>query len=404
VGVAEAGVITAAEAAQAARSLAPFLPSSLVSAFDSSFIRSGELYDEFIVRLALHILRQTGLANAAREPGTTTEMVTRAGFDPGRAAVPVDWILRRLAARGILEQLEVPGAPRRFHARDPLPALDPSVIRDEQLREDRSWLPAYVLAETVAQDYPAFLRGERTGEALLFSPARLRLWLEFFSNDNGLYAVNNRVGAVAAGEWLPPGRATILEVGGGLGSGALALLDHLQATGRDKDIVDYRFTDVVPVFLRRGQQAVETRFPGVAATFTTLDMNRPLREQGVQPATCSLVYAVNTIHVARDLAFTLRELRDALVPGGTLAMSECVRLVPGQALYPEFIFNLLESFRSPVLHETYRPNGGFLTLDQWRDALLAAGFVDIRVIPDLAALRNAFPKLCTAAAAIGATR
>ena len=54
-----------------------------------------------------------------------------------------------------------------------------------------------MLAETAAQDYPAFLRGERTGEEILFSPARLRLWVEFFSNDNSYYAVNNAVGAVA---------------------------------------------------------------------------------------------------------------------------------------------------------------------------------------------------------------
>ena len=68
---------------------------------------------------------------------------------------------------------------------------------EEQRRQDASWQPSYVLAETVAQDYPVFLRGERTGEEMLFSPSRLRLWVNYFSNDNGLYAVNNLVGAGA---------------------------------------------------------------------------------------------------------------------------------------------------------------------------------------------------------------
>ena len=52
----------------------------------------------------------------------------------------------------------------------PLPQLDPIAIREEQLRHDSSCRPAYVLAETVAREYPAFLRGEVIGEDVLFVP------------------------------------------------------------------------------------------------------------------------------------------------------------------------------------------------------------------------------------------
>jgi hypothetical protein len=83
-------------------------------------------------------------------------------------------------------------------------------------------MPSYVLAETVAQDYPAFLRGDVVGEEVLFSPGRLRLWVDYFSNQNGLYAVNNRIGAAAVEQWLPLGGAVVVELGGGLGSGAIA--------------------------------------------------------------------------------------------------------------------------------------------------------------------------------------
>ena len=87
-----------------------------------------------------------------------------------------------------------------------------------QQAEDPAWLPSYALAETVAQDYPAFLRGQRAGEDVLFSPARLRLWVEFFSNANTLYAVNNTVGAVAVGKDFyassMPLTASIVAVGG----------------------------------------------------------------------------------------------------------------------------------------------------------------------------------------------
>jgi SAM-dependent methyltransferase len=260
-----------------------------------------------------------------------------------------------------------------------------------------------VLAETVAQDYPVFLRGERTGEEVLFSPSRLRLWVNFFSNDNGLYVVNNLVGAAAVVDLMPSGPASVMELGGGLGSGAAALLDELGRAGRWSDIREYRFTELIPFFMRRGQQALETRFPDTPfLKFSGLDMNLPFGGQGIAPGSVSVVYAVNTLHVARDLDFTLREIFNALAPGGRLVVSECIRTAPAQAIYIEFIFNLMETFRSPVLHPSYRPNGGFLAPEEWQGAMEAAGFVDVRMLPDIPSLRARFPHFQVGA--VGATR
>jgi SAM-dependent methyltransferase len=395
-----AGVITPAEAVEAARALARELPPSLAPAFGPSFIRSCQLYDEFVNRLALRVFRASGLEAAACEPGTAEQMAARAGLAPARALLPIDWMLRRLTGRGILAVSAEPG---QFRLRGAVPDLDPEPMLDAQRREDPSWLPSYVLAETVARDYPAFLRGERSGEEVLFSPARLRLWVEFFSNDNSFYAVNNLVGAVAVAEGLPPRATTALELGGGLGSAAAALLQRLRAAGRWAAISEYRFTEIVPAFLRRGQHVLETRFPDATfLRFAALDMNLPFPEQGAGPESLSLVYAVNTLHVARDLDFTLREILGALTPGGRLVIAECVRHSAAQTVAVEFIFNLMQTFRSPILHPIHRPNGGFLTPGQWRAALEAAGFIDVEVVPDLAREAVRFPAFCVAA--IRATR
>jgi SAM-dependent methyltransferase len=378
------------------------LPAALAPLFDGAFIQSCILYDEFISRLALTVVRAAGLEPPLRESGSAAEIAARAKLDTRAAVVPLDWLLRQLAARRVLA-VETTGGVRRFRLPGALPTLDPAAVRDEQARHDPSWLPSYVLAETVAGDYPAFLRGEASGEAILFSPARLRLWVEYFSNRNGLYAVNNRVGAIAVDEWLPRRPATILELGGGLGSAALALLERLGASGRLGAIREYRFTEIVPAFLRRGRQVLERQCPGVSGlTFGHLDINARFDGQGVAPGSVALVYAVNTLHVAHDLAVTLNEIVRALEPGGRLIVSECVRPHPDQAVYAEFIFNLVETFRSPRLQPEWRPNGGFLTPEQWTAALTAAGFRNVQWLPDIAALRADFPAFYVAA--IGATR
>src|SRR2546422_7547523 len=368
------GMLGVAEADEMARRLAEVLPPRIRSPFTAAFVRSSTLYDEYIDRLVLAVFRGAGLAAAARQAGTAEEIVARAGLEPGRARMPVEWILRRVGRRGILEQTDGAGA-ARFRLRGGVPELDPVAIREQQRRLDPSWLPSYVLAETVAGDYRAFLRGERTGEEILFSPTRLRLWVDFFSNDNGLYAVNNSVGAGAVEEWMPPAPVTVVELGGGLGSGATAVLEALRRAGRWPEIREYLFSELVPAFLRRGQNTLQTRFPDASfLRFASLGMNRPFGDQGVAPGSVSLVYAVNTLHVARDLDFTLREIFEALGPGGRVVVSECVRTTPAHAIYVEFIFNLIETFRAPVLNPRYRPSAGFLTPEQWQGAMHAAGF------------------------------
>ena len=131
-------------------------------------------------------------------------------------------------------------------------------------------------------------------------------------------------------------------------------------------------------------------------------MNRPFAEQGVAAASVSVVYAVNTVHVAHDLAFTLGEIHRALAPRGQLIFSECIRPRPGDTPYPEFVFNLLETFRAPRLHARYRPHGGFLTPEQWNDALVTEGFTDVKVMPDIDRVREVVPSFYVAC--FGATR
>jgi SAM-dependent methyltransferase len=126
-------------------------------------------------------------------------------------------------------------------------------------------------------------------------------------------------------------------------------------------------------------------------------MNRAFAEQGIPPGSVSVVYAVNTLHVAHDLDATLSEVFRALEPGGCLIASECVRPLPLQPIDAEFVFNLTATFRSPRLHPSHRPSGGFLTPEQWRGAMETSGFTDVRLKPDVERVRDQVPDFTVAA-------
>jgi len=375
---------------------AALLPRELLSLFDDAFVRSCQLIEEYVARLALGAFRATGLERALGEPATVDEVVVRAGLVPAIARVPVAWLARTLAARAWIES-DRAGGDARYRIARPLPALDPNEILAEQEAVDARCLPSYRIAALAAECYPAVLRGEVSGEQALFGAEGIVAWSKYFSNANPLYATSNAIAAMAAERALPSGGGAILELGGGLGSGAEALLERLAAAGRAADASSYRLTDVSPLFLKRAQRSLATRFPAQPLEFAALDIDQPFAASGVVQGSCALVYAVNVVHVSRDLGATLREIRTVLADDGQLVLGECVRNFPGKPLYVELPFNLLAAFRDPLLVPDWRPNGGFLATAEWARALAANGFADIRIYPDIAAIRDAFPGFVVAA-------
>jgi len=358
---------------------ATLLPAEIASLLDDRFVRSCDLLEEYVTRLTIGIAKDTGI-EAAMAPGISpSEIVARAGLDPEAASAPTGWLLGMLAARGLTA---------------PLPSWDPREIEAEQEAHDPSCLPSYRIAALAARHYPAVLRGEETGERALFAADHMEAWASYFSNDNPAYAISNRIAALPAARALAEAPGAVLELGGGLGSGAEALLLRLREIGRADAVQRYRFTEVSFPFLRRAQRTLSRTFAEAPLELARLDIDRPFSEGGVAPASYALVHAVNVVHVARDLAFTLGEIKKALRPGGKLVAGECVRPFPGRPIYVELVFNLLEAFR--------REGAGFRTPEQWTTALTACGFSDVRIEPDLTRVREAYPSFVVAA--VTATR
>ncbi|MFL6579961.1 MAG: class I SAM-dependent methyltransferase [Burkholderiales bacterium] len=371
------------------------LPPMVVPLFDDVFIASFDLCEEFVARTARAVLKSTGLAEACQHGASVEQALSRAELDARIARVPVAWLLSMLASRGFLSTSRNAKGELLYRVEQSASMLDPDEFLQAQQALDARCLPSYQIVTLAAAQYPAVLRGESSGEQAMFGAEGISAWVKYFSNDNPLYAISNAIGALAARHALADDNIAVLEIGGGLGSGADALIGQLGDGGRE--IAQYRFTEISPLFLKRAQRTLSARHPACPFTFAPLDIDRPFAEQGVKAGTQTLVYGVNVLHVARDLAATLNELKRALAPGGLLVMSECMRPLTGQPLHVEFVFNLLSSFRDATLVPDWRPNGGFLTPEQWRAALSANGFADIQIFPDVASIREAYPSFSVAA-------
>ncbi|HKA36292.1 MAG TPA: class I SAM-dependent methyltransferase [Thermoanaerobaculia bacterium] len=366
------------------------------SLFTPDFVLCCEEFDRFTTGMVLRLVRDLELEDALAAGSTAAQIARAKGFAP-RAEIPLAWFLRKLAAEGFVDRSESESG-AVYRARGPLPPGDPDEAEARARAIDPRSMPPFTVVRAMAEHVAEFLRGEKTGEEILFSPVRLPLWFDYFSNDNLLYQINNRLGAEAVARALPRGApATVVELGGGSGSAALAVAERLSRDAALPRIGRYVFTEIVPTFLRRAERAVKARYPELPVEYRRVDMDRDLEEQGVARGIADIVYAVNTVHVARDLNAALGRIRETLKPGGRAIFSECVRPFEGQPIYVEFVFNFLENFTGVSTDAATRPNHGFLTPGNWRKALEKAGFEKPEILPDVEELARHYDAFFVAA-------
>jgi len=349
--------------------------------------RACELVDAYALHRAIDLCGRLGVAELLRAPRTVDEVMEAARFVPEFRPF-VSWLLSHLAQAELLESNA-----GRYVLREALPPTRLVEIRAAGLSTDPEYEPAYALLGEAAAACPRIASGTTTGERALLS--KLRLWAAYFSNDNPYYALANRVAAKAAADRLADA-ATVLEVGAGLGSATAALLDELAARG--VRLGAYHATEPVPFFQRRAERMLGDAHPEARITFCSLDVNRSWTEQGVRPGSLQVVWGVNVFHLARDLDAVLREARAALAPGGWLVVGEGLRPHPDVTVGAEMPFRLLASFNEVRLDAERRPTAGFLTAEVWRGALAAAGFGDVRLVPDAIAVRESYSGFIAAAA------
>lgn len=358
---------------------APLREEGLDGFFTGRFLSAAEAFDELVNAAGWQILEAIGrLPEAGGVPEAEAGDVASL---PPPARPAYRYLLDKLVAAGLLVREN--GRLRR--AGSPPPPVSSLAAA---LTERESGAAAGVeLARVLVEEAPAFFAGTKTGEEILLAPARLPLWVRYFSNDNVLYAVNNALGAEILLRCLPTA-ASVLEVGGGCGSAAEAALSRIGPR-----LARYRFTEIVPAFARRGERAARAAAsPLTVVEAGRLDMTKPWADQGVPAGSFDAVYSVNCFHVAPDLGFVLGEAKAALKPGGAVVVSECIRpAAAGGPTWVEFVFAFLESFTNVKTDPVLRPTHGFLTPEAWRRSFVAAGFPVVEVVPDVERLARHYP-------------
>ncbi len=376
--------------------LSPLLADYPSGLFSTKFHASCELADRYGLELAIHLVKGLGIAARLDSWRSLDELFGHLKFDK-RFRTALVWLLQRLRVAGLLLASQRDGCPvYRLGGKLRAPQLD--ALRHIGLSIDRDNAATLDLLDAAAAVYPSVAFGEASGEEALFSVASIGLWLRYFSNDNPLYAINNWIAAIAAAKRLAKRpKLCILEIGAGAGSGTEALLKVMTERGLDKCLERYVVTEPNTFFRRRSERELKKRYAAMPVEFASLDIDKPWDEQGVEQGGFHLVYGVNVLHVAQDLAFSLRAAQASLAAGGWMVAGEGMRPFPQQPLWAELMFQILDGFISVSTNTEYRPNPGFLTAEQWQMAFARSEFSHVEVTPDHARIREIYPRFFTGA-------
>jgi SAM-dependent methyltransferase len=364
--------------------------------FSEQLYQSIELMERYSIDLAIDLLRRLDVMGQLDEWRSVDELCDMLSFQP-RFRFALSWILERLVETGCIE-VRVDGNTRSYHLRRAPwePAL--AQLRAIGLAISPANAATLDLLDHVTSLYPAVARGEQSGDQSVIGPQGIGLWLNYFNNDNLTYAVNNWVSAVVAAIRLSTRpRLRILEVGAGSGSASEALLRCFNEQGLLPHMERYLITEPNAFFRRRGQRELAKQYPDLPLEWDALDINSRWDTQGVASGQFDLVYAVNVLHISKDLLFTLNQARSALKGDGWLVIGECLRPNANQPIYPELMFQILESFTEVQTDPEFRPNPGFLTANHWRRAFTRAGFQGVEIAPDIDAICEIYPHFFTGA-------
>ncbi|MFE4539997.1 beta-ketoacyl synthase N-terminal-like domain-containing protein [Streptomyces scopuliridis] len=233
------------------------------------------------------------------------------------------------------------------------------------------------LLDSIAAELPAVFDGRKEPVAVLWpdgddSMLRSRLpdnRLEIYDGGFCLNALQETVRSLHRTWGDRPLR--ILEVGGGHGLFTWQLLEGWQ----DRDNVDYHFTDISTLLVRRA--ATYARAKGIGGVrFSTYDMTHDPVEQGLAAGSFDLIIAYNVIHVAPSVHTALGHLRNLLSPAGALSLVEVTEVTR----WSHLLWGLAPGWWD--FDDEMRSTSIVLDAASWQRALAESGLPEITVAPE----------------------
>ncbi|MEM8721263.1 MAG: SDR family NAD(P)-dependent oxidoreductase [Cyanobacteria bacterium P01_G01_bin.39] len=168
----------------------------------------------------------------------------------------------------------------------------------------------------------------------------------------------------------------IIELGTGVSYATEELLSVLSS-----EQTNYTFADVGNSFLSKAKEKFG-QYPFIKCR--AVDINKPFTEQEYSEGSFDIAIASKSLHIAENINATLKNISSLLAPGGILLIWEKTL----QTLDIDMTWALLmdSSQKEERSKEERSLDNLYLSQEQWQEALLSNGFIEIAAVPKTRAL------------------
>lgn len=313
----------------------------------------------------INALRSLGVFIKPGDTYSVEAVLARGNIKPTYHGLLSRW-LQKLSEAGKLQK-QPDG---RFVSREPLPAIDPTLLLNEarELFVDGLYLPDYM--ERSGKSLVNVLTGQESPLDALF-PGGSHETAEYLYKTMPMVRYFNGIarGIVESFAATRPTSAPIrvLEVGAGTGGTTSSLLPVLP---RGRTV--YYFTDLSEFFFTEAEKRF-SNYPFIH--FSVMDLERNPEEQGYTRHGFDLVVGANVFHATKDLNRALEHAHVLLKPGGLLLLFETTT----QPDWFESSIGLIEGWSR--FEDQWRQDTPLIAVNQWKKALQASGFETFEAWP-----------------------
>lgn len=233
-----------------------------------------------------------------------------------------------------------------------------------------------VLAEKTLRALPEILTGKTRATDILFPQSSLDL-VQGIYRENPVSDYYNRIVAEAVVRHVnerirlqPDVRIRILEIGAGTGGTSAMIFSELR--GSEKNIQEYCYTDLSKAFLLHAEESYREIAPYLRCQ--TLDIEKPVEEQGIPLGSYDLIIAANVLHATKNIFSTVKNAKAALKKNALIVLNEMSR----NSVFAHLTFGLLDGWWLYQDAALRIPGCPGLYPEQWRRILELAGFQRIQ--------------------------
>ena len=246
-------------------------------------------------------------------------------------------------------------------------------FKSELINKYNDMQPHFNLLEICISNYGVMLNGTRDASQIMFPLFSIDIVKKIFAENILVDYFNEVIANIIHSNIDKKGKnkVRILEIGAGSGGTSRFVLNKIK---NYSDILEFFFTDISKVFLKKAKKLYENDFPFIE--FKKLDIGLSPEEQGFKAESFDIIFASNVIHSTESINKSLSNVYKLLMKDGIFLLNE----VTDSQDFVNLTFGLMDGWWKFKDSDIRINNSPLLTAENWLKALHKNNFKNAEVV------------------------